>query len=127
MSPKPQNPQKPENRPPTRKKVGWIALGMAVLVAYGFWSGEAGLLELNRMCVMMFLLWLAWPELERLPRWIFFAIPILVVLCAWRPQLLLFVGPALFFLWLLQPPKSRRSKKTTAAKTPKSSNSPKSR
>lgn len=112
MSPKPQNSQNPKKEPPTRKKVGWIALGMAVLVAYGFWSGEAGLLELNRMCVMMFLLWLAWPELERLPRWIFFAIPILVVLCAWRPQLLLFVGPALFFLWLLQPPKSRRSKKT---------------
>ena len=103
-----------------RKKVGWITIGMAILVAYGFYSGEAGLLELNRMCVMMGLLWLAWPELERLPRWIFFAIPVLVVLCAWRPQLILIVVPALFLLWLLQPPKSRRSPKSTAKKTPKS-------
>lgn len=115
MSQKPQNSQNPKDRPPLRKKVGWIVVAMTVLVVYGLVqyrrTGDASLLELNRMCVMMFLLWLAWPELERLPRWIFFAIPILVVLCAWRPQLILFVGPALFFFWLLQPPKSRRRRK----------------
>jgi len=95
---------------PTRTKVGWIAIGMGVLILIGVITGEASLFEFNRMGIVMFLLWLAWPELEALPRWALFVVPISVVACAWRPQFLVVVLP-LSFIYLLLRPSTRPAQK----------------
>ncbi|MBP5621709.1 MAG: hypothetical protein J6X44_06820 [Thermoguttaceae bacterium] len=97
-----------------RSKVGWIAVAMIALVVYGILryktTGDASFFELNRTCVIMILLWLAWPELEALPRWMLYAVPICVGVCAWRPQYLFIVVPATFIFLLLRPPAKKRKK-----------------
>ncbi|MBQ9873912.1 MAG: hypothetical protein IJM30_05575 [Thermoguttaceae bacterium] len=95
-----------------RSKIGWIAVGMVALLVYGTLryktSGDAGFFELNRTCVIMILLWLAWPELEALPRWLLFVVPICACACAWRPQYLLVVLPLAFVYLLLRPPARKK-------------------
>jgi hypothetical protein len=107
---------------PLRTKLGWILVGMGALVAYGFFryyhAQDATLLELNRTFVILFLLWLAWPELEGLPRWILILVPICAIVCAWRPQYLVIVLPAAILYLVLRPPAKRAQKKSK-----KSSNS----
>ncbi len=87
---------------------------MAALILVGWITNEPGLFELNRMCVVMFLLWLAWPELEALPRWTLYVVPISAVVCAWRPQLLIVVLPLSFVYLLLRPSTRAKNKKKSA-------------
>lgn len=89
---------------------------MFVLIVYGILryraAGDVSLFELNRTFVIMALLWLAWPELEALPRWMLYVVPICAIVCAWRPQYLLVVLPlTLFYLWLRPPARRNRKKK----------------
>ncbi len=107
--------KRPSKEPKSmRSKVGWIAVAMVALVVYGILryktTGDASFFELNRTCVIMILLWLAWPELEALPRWMLYAVPICVGVCAWRPQYLFIVIPTTFVFLLLCPPAKRRKK-----------------
>ena len=104
-----------------RSKLGWILVGMAALVAYGvyrhFYAQDDTLFELNRTFVILFLLWLAWPELETLPRWLLILVPICAIVCAWRPQYLVVVVPLTLVYLFVRPPAGRRKKKTTAKTT----------
>ena len=100
---------------PLRTKLGWILIGLGALVAYGyvqhFVKHDDSLLELNRTFVILFLLWLAWPELEALPRWILILVPICAIVCAWRPYYLVVVIPlTLLYLFLRKPAKSGKKR-----------------
>ena len=53
-------------------------------------------------------LWLAYSEVERLPPWLLFAVPVLLALLAWRPKLLLVAIPILIALAILKPRIARR-------------------
>lgn len=101
-----------------RAKLGWILVGLAALVAYGvfrhFYAQDDALFELNRTLVILFLLWLAWPELESLPRWLLILVPICAIVCAWRPQYLVVVIPITLLYLFIRPPAGRRKKKTRA-------------
>ena len=101
-----------------RAKLGWILVGMAVLVGYGifrhFYAQDDTLFELNRTFVILFLLWLAWPELESLPRWLLILVPICAIVCAWRPQYLVVVVPLTLVYLFVRPPAGRRKKKSSA-------------
>ena len=101
-----------------RAKLGWILVGMAVLVGYGifrhFYAQDDTLFELNRTFVILFLLWLAWPELESLPRWLLILVPICAIVCAWRPQYLVVVVPLTLVYLFVRPPAGRRKKKSRA-------------
>ena len=98
-----------------RAKLGWILVGLAALVAYGvfrhFYAQDDTLFELNRTLVILFLLWLAWPELESLPRWLLILVPICAIVCAWRPQYLVVVIPLTLLYLFIRPPAGRRKKK----------------
>lgn len=100
-----------------RSKLGWILVGMAALVAYGvfrhFYAQDDTLFELNRTFVILFLLWLAWPELETLPRWLLILVPICAIVCAWRPQYLVVVLPLTLVYLFVRPPAGRRKKKAS--------------
>ena len=101
-----------------RAKLGWILVGLAALVAYGvfrhFYAQDDTLFELNRTLVILFLLWLAWPELESLPRWLLILVPICAIVCAWRPQYLVVVIPIALLYLFIRPPAGRRKKKPRA-------------
>ena len=95
-----------------RPTVGIIALvliGLALLLTFGPWTpvgSEGWLAACWRIGVVMCLLWLAHPQLERLPGWI--AVPIIgsLLLAAWRPKLLL-VGLVIFFAMAILRPRKR--------------------
>ena len=51
----------------------------------------------------MLVLWIAYPHLERAPRWIWIALPILVLTLALRPKWLLIAIPIVIVLAILKP------------------------
>lgn len=97
-----------------RSKIGWIAFSLIALLIYGILryrtTGDVGFFELNRTCIIMLLLWLAWPELEALPRWLLFLVPICVGVCAWRPQYIVVILPIAFLYLLLRRPAKQHAK-----------------
>jgi len=56
-----------------------------------------------RVGALMAVLWMAYPEVERMPGWILGAIPALVVVLAIRPRWFLFAVPILIGLAILKP------------------------
>lgn len=54
--------------------------------------------------------WLAWPDLRRLPEWLLFAVPIVVLVLVARPRYLLLLLPVLVVLAILKPRFGRRSR-----------------
>ncbi len=98
-----------------RSKLGWIVLCLGGLVAFGIYrryaANDDSLLDMNRTFVIMFLLWLAWPELERLPRWTLVAAPICAIICAWRPQYIVVVVPLILLFFMFRPSAKRKTKK----------------
>lgn len=97
-----------------RSKLGWMTLVMIALLVYGILRyktiGDASFFELNRTAVIMVLLWLAWSDLEALPRWLLYLVPICVGVCAWRPQYILVVAPLAFLFLMLRPPARKRNR-----------------
>ena len=94
----------------TRTKIGLI--GIVLLAVGGFvrWFPHESLANsetLQAACIrigaVMCVLWIAYPEVIKLPTWIsaatFLAAPVL----AWKPRVALLVVPLLFVLWLLYP------------------------
>ncbi len=87
---------------------------MTIVMIYGVFRyytvDDKTLFEMNRTYVVVLLLWIAWPELEALPRWFLSLVALVGLVCAWRPQYLVFAIPA-FFLYLLFRPSPKRKKK----------------
>ena len=84
---------------------------MGIVMIYGLFTHDSALLELNRIFIILLLLWMAWPELEKLPRWLLILIPICAIACAWRPQYLLIVIPlTILYLFLRKPSSSTRKR-----------------
>lgn len=92
----------------TRAKLGWMTVILAGLTAIGYARPFDQMTQgaLVRTLIEVAALYLAWPELVRLPKWIWGAIPIVVIVGAFRPQILLAAIP-LFLLVLYLTPKKR--------------------
>jgi hypothetical protein len=75
-----------------------------------------------RVGAIMVALWLAFPQVSRVPGWLYGCTLAGVVVVAFRRWAILWVGPTLVALWLLRPrtPKqgstSRATRKSTGAK-----------
>ncbi len=61
-----------------------------------------------RLGPFMAVLWLAYPEVERLPRWLLGAVPLLMVILAIRPKWFLIALPIVIALAILSPKKTPR-------------------
>ena len=48
-----------------------------------------------RVGIVLAVFWLAWPDLNRLPRWVWFALPIGLVLVIYARGVLIFAAPLL--------------------------------
>lgn len=95
-----------------RTRVGVITIGCWVGIMIGFFrwraTGDTTLLEaFNRIGLVMLALWIAWPELQILPRWVFYIMPVVVLIGAWRPIILLYALPLLLLYWFIAPRKKR--------------------
>jgi hypothetical protein len=83
-----------------RKLLGLIALGFFAMAAIAClypplatYQG-AGLMGL-RIGMVLGVLWLAWPDLDRLPRWLWFAVPIGIVVIVYARGVLVYAAPLL--------------------------------
>lgn len=90
---------------PIRVKAGIIAIVLWGLSLAGLVKGFSPLYEgaFVRSAVVMTLLWLAWPELVRLPRWLFIVIPIVLIIAAFQPRILFVMIPLLLLYGFLIP------------------------
>jgi hypothetical protein len=98
-----------------RHAVGLIAIVLLSLAVY-FWiwppTGPAGQelqAAFGRIGVVMVVIWLAYDQLKRVPGWLLWTLPVMLVALAWRPKWLLVLIPALIVLAILRPrPRPRR-------------------
>lgn len=69
-----------------------------------------------RLGPFLLVLWLAFPQLERLPEWFFWLLPILIYLLAFRPRWFFLALPFVLAAAILMP---RRRTKTSQSASPK--------
>jgi hypothetical protein len=62
-------------------------------------------------------LWLAHPQLSRMPSWLFGVAVALAVVVALRPKLIVLAVPLVVILWLVKPRASRRGNAPRSAPT----------
>lgn len=61
-----------------------------------------------RIGFLLALLWLAWNDLARVPRWIWWFFPVILLVAAFRPYYLFIVVPAMLFLLILWPKRKKK-------------------
>lgn len=61
-----------------------------------------------RFAPILFLLWLAWPDLQRVPRWAWMIAPPVLIFCCLRPAAWLIVIPVALFTSFTASRKKRR-------------------
>ena len=89
---------------PIRKRAGLITIVLwaAALICWLQGAGQLWEGALLRTAVVMTLLWSAWPQLVRLPRWIFFAVPLTCIAAALRPRILVVLVPLFLICGILR-------------------------
>lgn len=94
----------------TRSKLGWLTVVLAVLTAVGYLRSFDPMTQgaLVRTLIEVGALYLAWPELVQLPKWVWCAIPVVVIVGAFRPQILLAAIPLFLLILYLMPKKRKR-------------------
>ena len=103
----------PKKEMSMRTKIGWITIALFLGIAYGMYRyitfRDATFLEFNRPGILMLILWIAWPELETLPRWMFLTLPVVTLVAAFRPQILIVVLPLTLLYLFLRPKPQKKS------------------
>ncbi len=74
------------------------------IVYFEPWGGEAKAMgsAFLRVGIVLAATWLALPELEKIPNWMFVSLLVAVVIVVWRPRTVVIVAPALLLLWALR-------------------------
>ena len=91
-----------------RHVLGMISIVMLSLGASLYvWQPFESLQGIHGMCVkvgvVLLALWLAFPQINRLPAWLFQAILVSVVVVARWPRMIFLVVPIAIAYWMLQP------------------------
>ncbi|PHS14329.1 MAG: hypothetical protein COA78_05850 [Blastopirellula sp.] len=115
---------------PSRIKIAVIAvLCLTISAAIYFLCEEGSSLHgingaLVKVGAVMVMLWLAYPQLEKLPAWLAMAIGAGAIVVAVYRKLALIIIPLLFVIWLIRPRDHSKKKKRAARSSPrKKSNS----
>ena len=96
---------------PIRTRLGIIAvtlLAVAIISATLYFLGPMRTKPaygLIKWAPILFLFWIAWPDLERIPRWVYYVLIPVAVLCALKPALLYFVVPIGLIALFMMPKK----------------------
>jgi hypothetical protein len=101
----------------TRTKIGLIGLVLLTIGGYLHWFPPEGISNTDaleagglRIGLVMLVLWLAYPELIKLPTWISAATFVATPIIAWRPKVALAILPVLLVAWLVYPRKKKKPK-----------------
>ncbi len=84
---------------PIRTKLGAIAMVLCAVAAISMAVSYADPYHAKPMygvikwAPVLFLFWIAWPDLTRIPRWVYYISVPIAVLCALRPGFLYLVIP----------------------------------
>jgi hypothetical protein len=83
-----------------RHVLGLIALGFMACAAVIFFSPPLALYQAAagiglRVGMLLGVLWLAWPDLHKLPRWAWYVLPIAALALVFAQRILLYVAPVL--------------------------------
>jgi len=62
-----------------------------------------------RLGPVLAVLWLAYPEVERMPPWIWFLVPGIIAVLVWKPRLLFIAVPVLLLIGVLRPRTAKKS------------------
>lgn len=86
-----------------------LLIGSGLYLIYPEYGETTPLLKAAcfRMAPVLILLWLAYPELERMPWWIWIIVPGTLVVLAWRPRLIPIALPLLILFGILRPRKAK--------------------
>ncbi|GAB4132155.1 hypothetical protein [Thermopirellula anaerolimosa] len=63
----------------------------------------------RRMGILCILLWLAYPEVKRLPAWLALSVPFVTAIVVFRPRYALVLGPLVLLILFLRPRKSGKT------------------
>jgi len=86
---------------------------MLIGSAYYFFSPEEAersqiiMAACYRLAPVLVLLWMAYPELERMPWWVWVVVPGTLLVLAWRPRLIPIAVPILILIGILRPRKKK--------------------
>lgn len=90
-----------------RPAIGLIAILLlvigGVLLLFNFESGEQIGGPCLRIGILMVLVWMAEPQLRRLPPWLPIAVIVMAIVLAWRPRLFPLGLLIVVVLWFLRP------------------------
>lgn len=82
---------------PIRTRIAFLTILVWLAVPYAYIQYLNDKPDYLSFCLrgglVMFVFWLAWPEVEKLPKWLFLVLPLATVIAIWRPQLLLLAIP----------------------------------
>jgi len=97
-----------------RHATGVIALVLLLLAAWFYVSPPTGPVgqelqaAFGRIGVVMAVIWLAYDQVKRVPGWLLWTLPVLVIALAFRPRYLLILVPLVIVLAILRPRSSPR-------------------
>jgi hypothetical protein len=101
----------------TRTKIGCIGVALLAVAGYFHWFPPESLSNTDafvsaglRVGLVMLVLWVAYPELIKLPTWISLATLVATPIIAWRPRAALVIIPILILVWILYPRAKNKSK-----------------
>ena len=91
-----------------------VVLLLAGAIVLWLWPPiEGGYPMLEAVCwrvgAVMAVLWLAYPDVKRLPPWLFGVVPILIVLLAARPRWFIYLVPVVLVIGVLRSWKRKES------------------
>lgn len=92
-----------------RASIGSLSLGLLALGVW-LWLGPFEGSDANvavgacwRVGLVLAAIWLAYPQIDRVPVWFLPTSLIVLILIAWRPRLMILAVPLLVALWALRP------------------------
>ena len=96
-------------RLPLRTRLGFVAAFLLIVagISLALWSQDSvhhkPLGAVIKLAPIIFLLWLAWKDLQRIPLWAYLAAPPILILCALKPMLWFVVIPVALVALFVMP------------------------
>lgn len=97
-----------------RRAIGIIACVLLLIAAMMWMWPLASEFHLGleaacwRVGALMAVLWMAYPDLKRLPGWMLVLVPVMLIAIAFKPRRAIYVLPILLLIMLLRPRAKRK-------------------
>lgn len=102
-------------RLPLKTRLGIIATTLMIVAGFSvYWATYdpvryRPLYSVIKFAPLLFLLWLAWSDLQSIPIWVYLIAPPILIFCALRPGALFVVIPVALIALFVMPKKRRKN------------------